>query len=307
MAGGDSDSQSPGPDSELQRRAQIDRLAVHPGVYRRQRADLQAWRAPRLPWRVGGSPHRGVRGSAGCVENDDPESAAVQRRTGTGGQWPIERVGVVRHEHEGEMLVLAPDIVNQAQGWHLRAWAEHLFGGLQQCAHLGITVGGTADRVAVDPERDVVEKQPAVHLRHVDQALDPVGERVERAEQIVRIQPQIASEVVAGTGRHAHERKPMRGGRRGHDRQRPVATGHPSASAPLATASRASASRSWPGVKTTVSIPRSRARSATAARAAVPPPDLGLTNNTGRCGGSKDRRPSGESSDTIHHILARRR
>jgi hypothetical protein len=32
-----------------------------------------------------------------------------------------------------------------------------------------------------------------------------------------------------------------------------------------------------------------------------------LTNNTGRCGGSTNRRPSGENSDTIHHILAPRR
>jgi hypothetical protein len=89
------------------------------------------------------------------------------------------------------MLVLAPDIVNQAQVWHLCAWTEHLLGGLQECAHLGIAVGGTADRFAVDPERDVVEKQAAVHFRHVDQALDPVGERIERAEHIMRIQPEI--------------------------------------------------------------------------------------------------------------------
>jgi hypothetical protein len=39
----------------------------------------------------------------------------------------------------------------------------------------------------------------------------------------------------------------------------------------------------------------------------LPPPDLGLTNNTGRCGGSEDRQPGRDSSDTIHHILARRR
>jgi hypothetical protein len=56
-----------------------------------------------------------VRGKAGCVENDDPESAAVERRTGTWGQRAIERVGVIRHEHNRQMLVLAPHIVNQAQ------------------------------------------------------------------------------------------------------------------------------------------------------------------------------------------------
>jgi hypothetical protein len=71
-----------------------------------------------------------VRGSAGCVENDDPESAAVQRRTGSGGQRAIERVGIVRYEHKRQMLVLAPHIVDQAQRWHLCVWPEHLVGGL---------------------------------------------------------------------------------------------------------------------------------------------------------------------------------
>ena len=110
-----------------------------------------------------------MRGS-GCVENDDPESAAVEGRTGTGRQRAVERVGVVRHEHNREMLVLAPHIVNQAERRHLCAWAEHLFGGLQERPHLGIAVTGTPDGVAVDTERDVVEKQAAIHVRHIDQA-----------------------------------------------------------------------------------------------------------------------------------------
>jgi hypothetical protein len=71
-----------------------------------------------------------VRGSAGCVENDDPESATVERRTGSGGQRAIKRVGIVRHEHKRQMLVLAPHIVDQAQRWHLCVWPEHLVGGL---------------------------------------------------------------------------------------------------------------------------------------------------------------------------------
>ncbi len=129
MAGGDADSQSLGPDSELQRRPEIDRLAINPGVYRWQRADVQTWRAPRSPWKVRGSP-RPVRGGTGCVENDDPESAAVERRTGSSGQRAVERVGIVRDEHKREMLVLAPHIVDQAQRWHLCAWAENLVGGL---------------------------------------------------------------------------------------------------------------------------------------------------------------------------------
>jgi len=39
----------------------------------------------------------------------------------------------------------------------------------------------------------------------------------------------------------------------------------------------------------------------------LPPPDLGLTNNTGRFGESEDRQPGRDSSDTIHQILVQRR
>ena len=69
----------------------------------------------------------------------------------------------------------------------------------------------------------------------------------------------------------------------------------PSASAPPAAAPRASAARSCPGSRMTASTPRSRARSASPARAALPPPDLGLTNNTGRRGGSTGRQLEADS------------
>ena len=73
-----------------------------------------------------------------CVENDDPEPATVERRAGTGDERAMEQVGAVRHEHNREMTVLAPHIVDQSQRWHLCAWAEHLFGGLQECLDLGM-------------------------------------------------------------------------------------------------------------------------------------------------------------------------
>jgi hypothetical protein len=93
---------------------------------------------------------------ARCIENNDPEPAAVKRRTGTPGERAIQRIRVVRYEHNREMTVLAPHIVNQPQRWHLCAWAQHLLGGLQECAHLGISIARAADRGAVDAERDVV-------------------------------------------------------------------------------------------------------------------------------------------------------
>jgi hypothetical protein len=65
------------------------------------------------------------------------------------------------------------------------------------------------NRVAVDPERHVVRREAAVHFRHVDAALDSVGERVERADQIVAIEAEVEREMVAGAGGNADERKPV--------------------------------------------------------------------------------------------------
>ena len=60
----------------------------------------------------------------------------------------------------------------------------------------------------------------------------------------------------------------------------------PSTSAPPATASSTSAARLSSRLRMITSMPRSRARSARPARVALPPPDLGLTKNTGRRGRS---------------------
>ena len=107
-----------------------------------------------------------------------------------------------------------------------RARAQYLLRGFQKGAHLGIAVGGPLDRIAVDAERDIVEEQPAVYLRHVDPALDPVAERVERARHVLPVHPHVEREVVARPGGNAYERELVRGGGRGHDRQRPVTAGH---------------------------------------------------------------------------------
>jgi hypothetical protein len=70
---------------------------------------------------------------------------------------------------------------------------------------------------------------------------------------------------------------------------RPPAT--PRASAPLASAPWIKASTSWPGARVTGSMPRSRARSASLARLALPPPEVGLMNSNGRRAGSTDTNP----------------
>ena len=91
-----------------------------------------------------------------------------------------------------------------------------------------------------------------------------------------------ASPSTPASGRDAHERNPVRSRNCGHDRQRPVASGHPE---------RVGAGRhGFTGQRGQVLTrgeddgfdPLARARSATPARAALPSPDLGLTNSTGR-------------------------
>jgi hypothetical protein len=217
MARGDPDAQRPPPDSEPQRRVQVHRLAVDPGVHGRRGTHLQARRAP--------GPSRRPGAIAGYVENEDPELAGVERRPGARCRG-IQRVGVVRHEHDGDLAMLAPQVVEQVQRGHHSAWTEHPLCGFQERAQLGIAIFRPADRVAVDPERDVVEERAAVDLRHVDLALNPVGERVERADHIMPVRSHIEREVVARPGWDAHERDPARGRCRGHDRERPVAASH---------------------------------------------------------------------------------
>jgi len=50
-------------------------------------------------------------GFAGYVEQEDPEMTGVERRAGTASQRIIQRVGVVGHKNDGEMMVLVSQVV----------------------------------------------------------------------------------------------------------------------------------------------------------------------------------------------------
>ena len=109
-----------------------------------------------------------IRPGARAVEDHDAELAAVEPRPRTGRDGAVERVGVVRHEHHGRVTMLAAEVVDEAHFGSGPTWAEDLRGRLQQCPHLRVAVGGLLDGFAVDAEREIVEKDAAVHLRHVD-------------------------------------------------------------------------------------------------------------------------------------------
>ena len=161
-----------------------------------------------------------------CVKHKNPKPAGVERRPGAATNGLVQRIGVVRNEHHGRLSVLAPGIVGQKQGRRPRTRAKYPLRGLQEGAHLRITVGRLLDRIAVDAERDIVEEQPAVYLCHVDPALDPIAERVQRAWQVMAVHPYVEREMIARPGRNAHEREIVLSGGRGHDRQGPITTGH---------------------------------------------------------------------------------
>jgi hypothetical protein len=122
--------------------------------------------------------------------------------------------------------MLTPGIVGEKQVGCPGTRAQYLLRGVQKSTHLGIAVGRLLDRIAVDAKRDIVEEQPTVYLRHVDPALDPVTECVERAGHVMPVHSHVEREVVARPRGDADERKLVRGSDRGHDSERPITTSH---------------------------------------------------------------------------------
>jgi len=197
MALGDPDPQRGGPDGEVQWWVELSRLAVDAGVHGCGGAGRQALSGP-------GSSGR-VWVAARAVKKDDSQAAGVERRAGTAGQGLVQRVRVVRDEYDGEPGVFTPQVVHQAQIGRRRAGAEYLPCGLDQRPELGVPVAGLVDGVTVDTEGHVVDEHPAVHIGQVNLALDPVGERVQRAHRIVSVDPQIKGEVVTRARGNADE------------------------------------------------------------------------------------------------------
>ena len=187
----------------------------------------------------------------------------------------------------------AAAVVHELQAGCRRAWSEHLHGRLRERARLGVAVGRLPNRVAVDPERDVVEEEAAVHLGDIDPVLDAVGEGFERAHQIAAVDADVEREVVAGAGGNADERKVVRERGCGHDGERPVAAGG---------AERVRAPRHR-GVDERCEVVVGAQDDHLDAELARPlgeagarrlaAPDLGFTKSTGRCGGSAADQVSG--------------
>jgi hypothetical protein len=89
--------------------------------------------------------------------------------------------------------------------------------GVQQGAQLGLAVSGLLDRLGIEPERDVVDEDAAVHLCQVDSALPAVDERVQGTDDVVTVNAEVEREVVSRSGGHTRVREiQVRGHRRHH-------------------------------------------------------------------------------------------
>ena len=147
---------------------------------------------------------RPARGLAGAGRS---RTRTPSRPLSSGGRVPgalrrLERVGVVRHEHDRGVAMHAAAVVHELQvGPRPRSAPSTCAAVSSERARLGVAVGRLPNGVAVDPERHVVEEEAAVHLGHVDPALDAVGEGVERADQIAAVDADVEREMVAGARR----------------------------------------------------------------------------------------------------------
>ena len=216
VTGGDPHAERGGEDLEVERGAEVDRFAVDTGVYRRRPIHLDGRRRPRSPRR---------RAGPGSVDDDDPEAAAVEPGPRALRQRPIEGVRVVRHEDDRGLTMLVSLVVHDTKLGCRRARPEDLTCRLEQGSRLRVAIRRLPNRFAVHPERDVVEKQPTVHAGDVDQALEAVGERLERADEVVPIDAQVEREVISRAGGNADERQAVCTRSRRDDRERSVASG----------------------------------------------------------------------------------
>ena len=154
---------------------------------------------------------------------------------------------------------------------------------------LGVAILVRLHDARIDAERGVVDEDALVERREVDAPLDPVGERIERADDVVPVEAEVEGEVVARAGGDADVGNVMPHGDRGDQRLRAVTPRHPDDVGTLPTASSASSQRSSPGPSSSGSILRFLASSGRLKRSAFPPPDLGLMISTPLSAGCSGR------------------
>ncbi len=118
------------------------------------------------------------------------------------------------------------DVVDEAQPRRLADGQHTRPRDSQERPRLRVAVLRLVDGIAVDSDRDVVQEAAAVHIGQVDAPLDALAERVERADRVAAVQPEIEDEVVPRAPGDGHERESERRGGGRDDALRPVTAGH---------------------------------------------------------------------------------
>ena len=124
---------------------------------------------------------------------------------------------------ERSSTVRAEEAEIERRGVRPEQLGQHLLRRLE----LRVPVRLGLDDLRVDAERDVVHEDPIVHEGEVDHALHRRGERLERSDDVVAVEPEVQGEVVSRPGGHTHERDVVLHRDLGDEGLRAVAAGHP--------------------------------------------------------------------------------
>ena len=244
--------------------------------------DPQRGGAPRATWRPASR--------RGSVDDDDPEPAAAQRRAGAARERPARRVGIVRHEHDRRIGMAVAEVVDDVQSGDLGARRRgRRARSRPRCAPSNRDTRRREPPRRRCPSETLLRKRrphtsptsirPSMpSLRASRAAIGSAGSSPRSRAKWLR--------VPAGTQTNGRSCASAAAATVASDPSPPATA---SASAPSARASSIAVARFRPGPNSTTLIPRSLA--CAAIRGPAPRPDLGLTNRTGRRGGSTAFQP----------------
>ena len=88
-------------------------------------------------------------------------------------------------------------------------------------------MSGVVHEARIEPERDVVQENPAVDHTDVDATFLAVAKGVEHGNWIVAVEVEVSGKVVPGPERDAHEGNIVLERLTSHGRERPVSPRHP--------------------------------------------------------------------------------
>ena len=271
MRGGDPHPQRRRQDPEAQRRVQSHGLAVDARGDRAVCVNLERGRGPLSPGTLEEAPARSRRGS-----NGDPQQPVVDPRPGARADRAPEAVAVVGDEDRRAGGVLVPSGPGPAQVQPLALGSQHLGQRVEDGPQLRLPIALALDGLGVEADRDVVDEYAAVDLGEVDPPLATADEGIERADDVVAVDPEVEREVVAGPGRDTGIGQILLGGDHGNDGLGAVAAGHRQRVGSIGH--RAAHELLEVGAELQLDRLDARARASSARWnfSAFPPPDLGL-------------------------------